>query len=254
MNFKKIIDLVIEASKFIADENLINTIKNKCEIDFVTEADIKINDFLKSEFKKIDNTIGFFTEEECGQLTAPCWIIDPIDGTTNLIYGYKMCSISVGLFFNGEIQFSVVYNPFSKELFSSEKGKGAFLWNKRLHVSSRNINKSLIEIGIVSKTKKYADISFDIAKNIYKDCLDIRRVCSAALDLCYIADSRLDGYFEIQIEPWDIAAGSLILTEAGGKITCFDGDEIQFSQSTSVIASNNIIHGYLQKSINTFML
>jgi myo-inositol-1(or 4)-monophosphatase len=248
MDFQKVTNLIVEASSYISIKNL-NTIKVKGEADYVTDVDLAINNFLKDKLRKINGSIGFFSEEEEGQLSDPCWILDPIDGTTNLIFGYKMTSISLALFSNGEISFGAVYDPFNKELFTAVKDKGAFLNGKKLHVSLRTIKDSMIEFGVVSTNKENIDIDFEIAKYIYKNCMDIRRTCSAALNLCYIAASRLDGYFSTKIEPWDIAAGALIVSEAGGKITCHDGSKILLSASTSAIASNGIIHEFLQQAV-----
>jgi len=248
MDFQKITSLVLEASKFISANNL-NIIRVKGEAGHVTNIDLEINNFLKEELRKINDKIGYFSEEESGQLSDPCWILDPIDGTTNLVFGYKMTSISLALFSNGEISFGVIYDPFCKELFTAEKGKGAFLNGKKLNVSSRNISDSMIEFGMVSANKENINIEFETIKYIYKNCMDIRRTCSAALNLCYIADSRLDGYISPKIEPWDIAAGAIILSEAGGKISCYDGGKIQFSSATSAIAGNEIIHDFLQQAV-----
>ena len=147
--------------------------------------------------------IGFFSEEEKGCLTDPSWILDPIDGTTNLVY-----------------------------------------------VSNRRSGESIIEFGAGSTRKHEADENFEIAKNIFKECIDIRRICSSALDLCFIAAGRIDGYFESKLKPWDIAAGSLILSEAGGMITEYTGRPIQLIKETSVIASNGIVHDFLMDKIH----
>ncbi|UNT92896.1 inositol monophosphatase family protein [Allobaculum sp. Allo2] len=108
---------------------------------------------------------GFFSEEEEGSLSDPCWILDPIDGTTNLVYGFNMSSVSLGLYQNGEIVFGVVYNPFTDECFTAEKGKGAWLnGSKRLHVSNRELKDALVEFGAGSTHKDQADANFDLAK------------------------------------------------------------------------------------------
>lgn len=251
MDFSKIIALVKTAAEIIKNDDLRKNIRVKGNANFVTEIDIQISRFLKAELAKLDSNIGFFSEEEKGNLSDPCWILDPIDGTTNLIYGYNMSSISLALFCDGEIKFGVVYNPFSRETFTAEKGKGAYLENKRLCVSSREIKDSIIEFGAGSTRKENTDVNFEIAKEVFKNCLDLRRICSSALDLCFIADSRIDGYFEKVLKPWDIAAGSLILTEAGGHITDYHGNEIQFGNTTSVVASNGVIHNFLIQTINS---
>jgi len=249
MNFEKIADLVKDAGRIVELGGLKEKIQVKNDESFVTEVDIQINNFLKEKLNEIDPRIGFFSEEEKGELTDPCWILDPIDGTTNLIYGYNMSSVSLALYMGGEIKYGVVHNPFSGETFIAEKNKGAYLGDKKLRISSRTLSESIVEFGAGSSRKKDADANFEIAKTIFKSCRDIRRICSSALVLCYIADSRIDGYFERVLKPWDIAAGSLILSEAGGVITNYEGEKIQFEVQTSAIASNGIIHEFLKDTI-----
>lgn len=250
MEFKEVIDLVVGAAQIASTKNLVEKVRFKGVADFVTEADMQINSFLKNGLKILDKSIGFFSEEEIGKLTDPCWILDPIDGTTNLHFGYKMSAISLALYANGDIQFGVVYDLFNRELFAAKKGEGSYLDGKRLNVSTRNIENSLIEFGVVSADKENVNSEFELAQKIFLDCLDIRRTCSAALNLCYIAAKRLDGYFSRKIEPWDIAAGTLILTEAGGKISTYDRKNINYSTSNAIIATNGSIHHYMQNIIS----
>lgn len=180
-----------------------------------------------------------------------CWILDPIDGTTNLIYGYNLSSVSLGHYLDGEVVYGIVYNPFTEEIFTAERGKGAFLnHKKRLKVSTRNIDESLIEFGAGSTHKEFTEENFNLVKKIFEQCVDVRRICSSALDLCYIASGRIDGYFERILKPWDIAAGSLILEEAGGIITDYFGNPVQFAKQSSVIASNGVIQNFLIGTIN----
>lgn len=252
MDYLEIIELVKEAGELVYKENLKTTIMVKGESDFVTDIDIKISKFLKDKLLKKDSSIGFFCEEENGKLLDPCWILDPIDGTTNLIFGYNLSSISLALYLNGSICFGVVYNPFTKECFTAEKGKGAWLGTKQIFVSKRKIHDALIEFGAGSTHKENAEENFLLAKEMFKRCIDVRRICSSALDLCYISSGRIDGYFEKVLHPWDIAAGSLILTEAGGEITDYTGKPIQFSKSTSVVAGNGIVNGVILNIINKY--
>ncbi len=250
MNYKAVESLVLDTKKIILEKTNIS-VSIKAKNDFVTDIDIAISEFLKTELKKIAPDIGFFSEEEEGLLSDNCWILDPIDGTTNLIFGYNLSSVSLGHYINGEIMYGIVYNPFTEEIFTAEKGKGAFLnHNKKLKVSTRNINESLIEFGAGSTHKEFTEENFNLVKKIFEQCLDVRRICSSALDLCYIATGRIDGYFERVLKPWDIAAGSLILEEAGGIITDYSGRPVQFAKQSSVIASNGVIHNFLIDTIN----
>lgn len=252
MNYTKVIELVKEAKKFIDGQSTAN-FQMKGDADFVTIVDTNISNFLKEELHQLYPEIGFFSEEEDGQLVEDCWILDPIDGTTNLVYGYNMSSISLAHYVHGEgVVFGVVYNPFTDEIFSAQKGKGAYLnFEKPLKVSDRTYERSIIEFGSGSTHKENAEENFKIALSIFKDCVDIRRICSTALVLCFIADGRIDGYFEKIIKPWDIAAGSLFIEEAGGKMTDYQGNPIDFSnKKTTIIVSNGVVHDFLVKKIN----
>lgn len=252
MDFSYITDLVKEAGQLVFDEGLRRKVDVKGEADFVTAIDLGISAFLKESLRKIDDSIGFFSEEEQGKLTDPGWILDPIDGTTNLIYGYGLSSVSLALYQNGTVRFGVVYNPFTRECFTAEKGKGAWLGGKRLRVSLRPMQQALIEFGAGSTHKENADANFSLAKEVFKQCVDVRRICSSALDLCYIASGRIDGYFEKILKPWDIAAGALILTEAGGVLTDYTGAPLQFAEPTSVIAGNGVVNPVLQEIIQKY--
>lgn len=252
MEYGCIIKLVKEASKFVVSDELREDVRIKGSADFVTAVDIAISDFLKIELKKLYPDIGFFSEEEEGVLKSKSWILDPIDGTTNLIYGYNMSSVSLALYDEGKIVFGVVYNPFTDECYTAEIGKGAYLNDKKICVKKREMKNSIVEFGAGSTRKKDADKNFEIAKEVFKKCTDIRRICSSALDLCFIADGRIDGYFEKVLKPWDYAAGSLILTEAGGKITDYEGKDLRMDMPSSVVATNGVIYTELIEIINKY--
>lgn len=245
INQQKIISLVKSMRSIVMEEELRKDVHLKGKNDFVTAVDLRISHELKSKLLKMYPDIGFLSEEEDGKLSDPCWILDPIDGTANLVYGMKQSSISLGLYSQGKIIFGVVYNPYNRECYHAYRGKGAYLGKKRLHVSSRKLEESIIEVGVASTHKEWIDETFSRIRNIFLHCLDIRRICSSALDLCYMADGRIDGYVEPRLKPWDIAAGSLILEEAGGKITDYQGNPIHFEGNTTVCASNGSIHKQL---------
>lgn len=254
MDYTKVIEFVKQAGRIALDESLTQKVSVKGKSDFVTAVDLKINGYLKEQLYALDDTIGFFSEEQEGGLSDPCWILDPIDGTTNLIYGFNLSSISLGLFRDGEVVFGIVYNPFTDECFTARKNEGAWLnGKKRLRVSERKLSEALIEFGAGSTHKEYTETSFGIVKDVFRECIDVRRICSSALDLCYIADGRIDGYFEKSLKPWDIAAGSLILSEAGGSMTDFKGEAIQFFAPTSVIAGNGVTNLRLREIIQKWL-
>lgn len=254
LEYQDIVSLVKSTKNIVLSSCANYDIVEKGEADFVTNIDLQISKYLQLKLKEIDESISFLSEEdENRQLGDRCWILDPIDGTTNLIYGYNLSSISLALYENGGIVFGVVYNPFNDECFVAQKNHGAYLNGKPIHVSNRDINRSIVEFGAGSTHKDSADTNFDIAKYIFRHCIDIRRICSSALDLCYIAMGRIDGYFETLLKPWDYAAGSLILEEAGGVITDYSLNRIKFDlPSSSIIASNENIHAFLYDAIKRY--
>lgn len=252
MNYNEILELVKSTKNIIYNRDNFD-VNLKGSLDFVTNIDIAVSDYLKLELKKVTPEIDFFCEEEKGSLSDECWILDPIDGTTNLVYDYRMSAVSLAHYKNGEILFGVVYNPFWDEMFSAIKGKGAWYNGvQKMSVSKREMKDALVEFGINCAHKEKADKNFKIAKEVFENCVDIRRVSSAALDLAYISIGRLDGYFEAVLKPWDIAAGSLILTEADGIITDYDGNAVEFSAPTSVIAGNLNVHSKLKEIVNKY--
>ena len=166
------------------------------------------------------------------------FIVDPIDGTTNFIKDYHVSAISVGLINDGRSYIGVVYNPYLDEMFTAERGKGAFLNGKPIHVSRNPLSEGIVLFGTAPYYEELSRKSFDLAYEYFRQALDIRRSGSAAIDLCSIAAGRAEVYFELRLSPWDYAAGSLIVEEAGGVVTTVDGGEITFERPCSVLAAN----------------
>lgn len=249
-DFKKIIELVHETKKIVADSLLCLDIQEKGASDYVTAVDINISAFLKERLNAMYPDIGFMCEEEDNlPIKENRWILDPIDGTTNLIFDYQLSSVSLALHLNDNIVFGIVYNPFTDETFYAEKGNGAYLNGKPLSVSTRKISESLVEFSAGSRHKEDADYSFNIAKEVFLDCVDVRCISSSALSISYIAAKRIDGFFEKVLNPWDYAAASIIIEEAGGIITDFSGKKLQFDRPSSIIAANVGNHAYLVTKI-----
>ena len=164
------------------------------------------------------------------------FIVDPIDGTTNFIKNYHRSCVSVGLALHGTMEIGVVYNPYSNEMFYAQRGKGAFLNGQPLHVSSNQLEEGLVCFGTSPYYAELIDQTFDLVKTLHKASLDVRRSGSAALDLCDIASGRCELFFECRLSPWDYAAGSLIVQEAGGRISRMDGTGISLDKGCSVLA------------------
>ena len=170
------------------------------------------------------------------------WIIDPLDGTTNYFRGYPCFCVSIGLEVDGEVELGVVYNPVLDELFHAERGGGAFLNGKPISVSRVNdLNRSFLCTGFPYDVREYADFYLRYFREFIIRSFGIRRPGSAAIDLSYLAAGRFDGFWELKLHPWDVAAGSLIITEAGGKVTDFKGGLFGI-YSGEMLASNGLIH------------
>jgi myo-inositol-1(or 4)-monophosphatase len=221
-----------------------NIESKKEEINLVTEIDKgsekKIIDFLKSRFPNHS-----ILAEESGETNPGSdfkWIIDPLDGTTNYTHSFPVFCVSIALEFKGEVILGVVYDPNLDELFYAEKGKGAFLNGKRISVSKTDkLIKSMLATGFPYNVKENPDNCIEHFVNFLMEAQAIRRLGSAALDLVYVACGRLDGFWEVNLNPWDTAAGKIIVEEAGGKVTDFYGNDFNI-YTKGIVASNGLIH------------
>ena len=173
------------------------------------------------------------------------WIIDPLDGTTNFLHGFPVYCVSIALAFRGQVQQAVVYDPTRNDLFFASKGRGAFLNDRRLRVSKRlRLTDSLIGTGFPFRKGDNFKRYVKMFEEVMQSCAGLRRPGAAALDLCYVAAGYYDGFFETGLSPWDIAAGSLMVTEAGGLIGNFTGDS-DFLYQREVVAGNPKVYGQL---------
>lgn len=240
-----IIEIIKEASYILRNESYIKDIYSKGIADFVTQADYKIQDFIKNKLSENYSHIQFMGEENNEQnidVTKEYWVLDPVDGTTNLIHDYKFSAISIALINKQEVILGVVYQPYLDEVFYAIKNEGSFLNGERIYVSNNNeLSSSLIAIGTSPYNKEEAEENFEIFKNVFKECKDIRRSGSAALDIVYTACGRIDAYFEKNVKLWDYAAGSIIVKEAGGKIVDFYGNKINNQLNINLVSGQNNI-------------
>ena len=166
-----------------------------------------------------------------------------MDGTTNLIHNFCHSAISLALADKGDVIGAIVYQPFSGEMFTAFKGKGAFLNGKPISVSSASgLSDSLFSVGTNPGCREKSESAFSIMRKFYDRCHDIRRIGAASIELCYVAAGRLEGYTEQGLMPWDFAAGGLILREAGGKITDYQGNIPSCIRRSDIIATNGKIH------------
>lgn len=249
---EKIFSLVRECGKVMLSahdlENNAETISEKYgTANFVTVFDVKVQNMLISGLLDIVPGAHFIAEEkdnaEIDLSDGICFIIDPIDGTANFIHDLQASAVSVGFFYDGEPVFSLIFDPYRDEMFYASKGEGAFLNGRPIHVSSRNLDKAMTAFGTSPYNRDtLGDITFAIAKSLYMRTADLRRTGAAAIDLCNVACGRTDVFFEVILSPWDFAGGWLIISEAGGKLTDFNGKTPVFSKPSSVLCTNGSLH------------
>lgn len=228
-------------------------VSRKGPADFVTAADKRSEKIIFEELQKAKPDWSFMMEES-GQVKGNdqdhVWIIDPLDGTHNFMHGVPHWSISIGLERKGEIIAGLVYDCAKDEMFTAEKGGGAFLRNRRIRVSGRkDLESSMVNFGQPFGTKADRERFFkeQIAVN---EVAMVRRFASAALDLCYVAAGRIDGYWERNLKPWDAAAGYLIAKEAGANVTSIEGDDNPV-YSGSLVAGNPQVHNDIRKILTS---
>ena len=223
--------------------------------DFVTHVDRESEQVIIKTIKESFPAHSFLAEESVKELNTDGyrWIIDPLDGTTNFIHGYPVFSVSIALEYKREIILGVIFDPLKKEMFNSEKGKGAFLNGYPIKISSvTSLKDGLITTGFPFRKKDLLDIYLKAFNNILLRVSDLRRAGSAALDLAYLACGRCDGFFEIGLGAWDMAAGSIIIKEAGGIVTDFGGGEEYLSSGNIVAAIPSIHKGILKEVQSVF--
>jgi myo-inositol-1(or 4)-monophosphatase len=220
--------------------------------DLVTEADHASEKAIIDIIQK-NHPDHFILSEETGEIkqNSPYkWIIDPIDGTINFANGIPICCVSIGVELNGEIILGAVYNPFMNEMFFAEKGKGATLNNIKIGVSEEdNLLKSCLVTGFPYQYLDSANGPLQIFEKLVRKAIPVRRLGSAALDLCWTAAGRFDGFYEHKLQAWDSAAGFLIVEEAGGTVTDLRG-EVYNPYQPGIIATNGKIHAQLQALVN----
>lgn len=220
--------------------------------DYVSAADIKAEQVLFEELMRVRPGYGFIGEERGlieGSDKTHTWIVDPLDGTTNFLHAIPHFAVTAALERDGVIVAGVTYNPISNEMFWTEKGKGAYLNDKRLRVAARrNLDETVLATGIPFIGKPGHTVFLKELHQVSQRVSGVRRFGSAALDLAYVAAGRFDGYWERGLQTWDMAAGTLLVTEAGGKVTDADGDSAPL-QSGTVLASSLELHPLILETL-----
>jgi len=222
----------------------VGKIQYKSEIDPVTEIDLLCEKEIIGKIQKQFPGHAVLAEESGASAgdADHVWIIDPLDGTVNYAHGFPCYCVSIGYQCRGEVVVGVVYNPCLDELFVAEKGKGATLNGQPISVSTTSdLKLSLLATGFGYDINETEDNNLDHFQNFIMACQALRRPGSAAMDLCYTAMGRFDGFWELKLQPWDYAAGVLLIEEAGGKVTRFDGEPFRFGDR-EILTSNSNIH------------
>jgi myo-inositol-1(or 4)-monophosphatase len=232
-------------------------VDKKGAIDLVTEIDLAIErEFRGMIADRFPGHVVLGEEfESSGDRDATplyCWVFDPVDGTTNYAHGLPIFCSSLGLEIDGVITVGAIYDPTRRELFTAERGHGAWLNGRPLRVSSADtLLDSLLVTGFHYGIQRDPEELVSLFREFITKARAVRRLGSAALDLCYVAAGRFDGYWESKIQPWDVSAGALIVTEAGGKVSTVDGQPFR-SRAGSVLATNGRIHDLMLDTILGF--
>lgn len=234
----QVIEIVKEASKLMTDDITIEQKGN--DSNFVTSADVNVQKFLEEHLLKLLPGSSFLGEEdevtEIG--TGDMWVVDPIDGTSNFIRGLKASVISVGLVKSGKPYLGVIYDPYKEEIFCAQRGKGAFVNGKPMHVSENDFKHAMLCTAASLYNKDLAMPCFQILQEVYMQADDFRRFGSAANELALLAAGRIELFFEMRLFPWDMAAGVVMIEEAGGFVEILHEQELPFDRPAGIIAAN----------------
>lgn len=254
---KELIQIIKEAGEILKKGYFAKKeITFKAKKDLVTSCDIAIENFLKEKFENQFKAFNVIAEESdnLNKEFNNSIIIDPIDGTTNFVNQVPHTCISVGVYKEKKPYIGVVYNPILDELYVGKVNKGASLNGEKIEVSKENdFQKSLLATGFPYSNGSCDDDLNDVIKkikNVLPNCQDIRRLGSAALDLCYVARGTYEGFYEMNLKAWDVSAGLIILKEAGGLVSNINGNNYTLFEDKYIVASNTLIHKDLLKYLN----
>lgn len=236
---EKLMQIARTAGNFFSARTLSRIDQKEGHANFVTNIDREVEEYLQQALLALvpgSRVIG--EEKENGALSdVPTWIVDPVDGTTNLIHDYRCSAVSIALCENRRPVAGLIWQPYMQEMFYAEAGRGASMNGKEIHVSETPFDRALVAFGTSPYHTELAEKSMELALAYLHSCADIRRSGSAAIDLAYVACGRHDAFFELNLKPWDYAAGSLIVREAGGVVTMpLEPGEMQYDRSTAILA------------------
>lgn len=249
--YSKITSLMEQCGKIMLSARDINggIIKKQGDANYVTRYDTKVQELLIEGLKEILPEAQFVAEESDDTTLSKInpekeysFVIDPIDGTTNFIKGFDHSAISVALCRKNEVIFGAVYNPYTHEMYTAKRNCGAYINGKRITVHEGGLEEGIVSFGTTPYNRQRTAETMRMLEKFLNASMDIRRTGSAALDLCDVACQRSNLFFELELQPWDYAAGSLIITEAGGIITAIDNTPLRFDRPCSVLAGTPQAH------------
>ena len=237
--------------------NRVDTLEvtSKARNDFVTDVDKMAEKEIISILRRSFPSHGILAEESGSDSGKDdyLWVIDPLDGTTNFVRGFPQFAVSIALKHKGRLDQAVIYDPVRQELFTASKGAGAQLNNRRLRVTSQSsLEGALLGTGFPFRQQQHLDAYMGMFKALFPDTAGIRRAGAASLDLAYVAAGRLDGFWEFGLSEWDMAAGALLVKEAGGIVTNFRGED-SYLQSGNIICGTPKVHRAILRSIQEFI-
>lgn len=231
-----------EAGDFIRGERKPQIFQKAGDANYVTSTDLAVQKIILEQLRHLLPGAHFFAEEQEENTLEPGynWIVDPLDGTSNYMQDFCHSSVSIGLVQDGRGVLGVVHNPYLGETFVGIRGEGAWHNGEPIHVSEDPLEKGLVLIGTSPYYRENADVTFETAKRLFLRCLDIRRMGSAALDLCYVAAGRCVAFYEQRLSPWDFAAGTVILEEAGGMPHFLENGDgaVDYGKSSGMLAAS----------------
>lgn len=243
ISLPRILELVTSARRFFFDDQMLHDVRLKGPVDFVTEVDVHVQSYLQEALRREYPDVQFMGEEKSNEeidFSGLVWILDPVDGTSNLVHDLHASAISLGLCANGVHVLGVIYNPYTEELFSAVKGGGAFLNGVPINVTDApDLAHSMVIVGTSANHRQRTAWTFDCFKKIFDHSEDIRHCGSAAISLSDVARGRYGAIFQRYLMPWDFAAGKVIIEEAGGVTSDLRGDPLPYDRPSTVLAAAN---------------
>ena len=237
----ELVRIAVKAGEFFLERELTSVVSKEGHANYVTNIDCRVQAYLEEALLKLLPGSVFIGEEKENRPLGdePTWIVDPLDGTTNMIHDYRLSAVSIALCRGRKPVLGLVWQPYTREMFLAEARGGAFLNGKPIRVSETPFAEALVAVGTAPYYEELEEKGMALALDCLHECADIRRSGSAALDLANLACGRHEIFFELRLKPWDYAAGSLIVQEAGGEVRMpLAGGEMDYDLSTAVLAAN----------------